>query len=353
MVLSSFGYKEPGWDLTELSPLKSVNLLVAKNATGKTRAIRALQNVTAFLQQKETYGGSRTFETELVFRDSEDSEFRLDYSFGVKDSVVEKERLSVNGHILIQRSKTIAKYDKTTINPPSEKLIVQVRRDQNLYPEIEKLMLWAEGVISVSCSDINPFTIIMTNKFLNPWGFSELVESLQPKELKKVLSCSKELGYNITDIRTIEATAGIKLVQVKERYISNNMVDIQLSSGMLRTLYLLCFMSVVKHNQKLSLLLIDDIGEGLDYRRSTDLGRLIFADCAKNGLQLIASSNDAFMMDVVDIANWQILRRKGTRISVINQSTNPDLFRSFRMTGLSNFDLFSSDFIDGFLNRES
>lgn len=61
MVLSSFGYKEPGWDLTELSPLKSVNLLVAKNATGKTRTIRALQNVTAFLQQKETYGGSRTY----------------------------------------------------------------------------------------------------------------------------------------------------------------------------------------------------------------------------------------------------------------------------------------------------
>lgn len=352
MVLSSFKYTEPGWDLAELAPLKSVNLLVAKNATGKTRTIRALQNVTAFLQQKETFGRIRTFETELVFRDSEDSEFRLEYSFGLKDGVVEKERLSVNDRVLITRSKAIAKYDKVTINPPSEKLIVQVRRDKDLYPKIEQLMLWAEGVTSVSCSDINPFTIIMENKFLNPWGFSELVESLRPQELKKVLYCAKKLGYNITGIKTIEATAGIKLVQVKERYISNNMVDIQLSSGMLRTLYLLCFLSVVKHSPKLSMLLIDDMGEGLDYRRSTDLGKLIFADCEKNGLQLIASSNDVFMMDVVDIANWQILRRKGTKVTVINQSRNPDLFYSFRLTGLSNFDLFSSDFIDGFLNRE-
>lgn len=353
MILSSFGYKEPGWDLAELTPLKSVNLLVAKNATGKTRTIRALQNVTAFLQQKETYGGIRTFETELVFLDSEDSEFRLEYSFGLKEGVVEKEKLSVNGRVLIKRSKTISKYDKIIINPPSEKLIVQVRRDQNLYPEIEQLMSWAEGVISVSCSDINPFTIIITNKLLNPWGFSELVEALRPQELKKVLSCAKKLGYNITWIKTIEATAGLKLVQVKERYISNNMVDIQLSSGMLRTLYLLCFISVIKHSQKLSMLLIDDMGEGLDYRRSTDLGKLIFSDCEKNCLQLIASSNDAFMMDVVDIANWQVLRRKGSKVSVINQSKNHDLFRSFRMTGLSNFDLFSSDFIDGFLNRKS
>lgn len=349
MVLSSFGYKEPGWDLSELAPLKSVNLLVAKNATGKTRTIRALQNVTAFLQQKENYGGIRTFETKLVFQDFENSEFRLEYSFGLKDGVVEKERLTVNGHVLITRSKTIAKYQKDTINPPSEKLIVQVRRDKNSYPEIEQLMQWAEGVTSVSCSDINPFTIIITNKFLNPWGFSELVEALTPQELKKVLSCAKRLGYNITSIKTIEATAGIKLVQVKERYISNNMVDVQLSSGMLRTLYLLCFIYVVKHSSKLSMLLVDDMGEGLDYRRSKDLGNLIFNDCEKNGLQLIASSNDAFMMDVVDIANWQILRRKGTKVSVINQSKSPKLFSSFRMTGLSNFDLFSSDFIDEFL----
>ena len=100
------------------------------------------------------------------------------------------------------------------------------------------------------------------------------------------------------------------------------------------------------------MLLIDDMGEGLDYRRSIDLGKMIFEDCEKNALQLIASSNDAFLMDVVDIANWQVLRRNGSKVRTINQVTHPDLFRDFRMTGLSNFDFFSSDFIDSHLNKQ-
>ena len=163
------------------------------------------------------------------------------------------------------------------------------------------------------------------------------MDALSPDEMKKVLATAKELGYSIASIKTIEATKDVRLVQLKERSISNEMVDMQLSSGMLRTLYLLCFVSVIKHNKKLSMLLIDDMGEGLDYRRSIDLGKVIFEDCQQSGLQLVVSSNDAFLMDVVDISNWQILRRKGNKVSSINQAMNPDMFRKFRMTGLSNF----------------
>lgn len=352
MILSSFVYKEQGWELTELAPLQSVNLLVGRNATGKTRTIRALNNVTSFMQMRETSMGNSTFEANLKFGDIKNPDWKMDYFFRILSGVVEKEVLSVNGVKLIYRTKAIAKYTDQKINPPSDKLVVQIRRDKDLYPEIELLMTWVEGVTSVSCSDINPFTILGTGKFFNPYNFSELVEALSPVEMKKVLATSKELGYDIARITTIEAINGIRLVQLKERYVPKEMIDIQLSSGMLRTLYLLCFVSVIKQNKKLSLLLLDDMGEGLDYRRSTDLGKIIFEDCAQNGLQLIASSNDAFLMDVVDIAHWQILRRKGNKVSTINHALNPDLFRKFRLTGLSNYDLFSSDFIDSYLSRE-
>ena len=352
MILSSFGYKEQGWELTELSHLQSVNLLVARNATGKTRTIRALQNVTSFLQMKQTFMNIHSFEATLKFVEMEKPDWNMDYSFKINEGVVEKEELIVNGAVLIKRTKAIAKYENQRINPPSEKLVVQIRRDKDLYPEIEQLMLWAEGIAAVSCSDINPLTILGLGNFINPYKFSELVDALSPNDKKRVLSTAKELGYNIASIKTLEATKGVRIVQIKEKSISNELVDIQLSSGMLRTLYLLCFVSVIKHNKKLTLLLIDDMGEGLDYRRSTNLGKIVFDDCELNGLQLIASSNDAFLMDVVDIANWQILRRKGNKVSTINQALNPELFRKFRMTGLSNFDLFSSDFIDSYLSRK-
>ena len=352
MILSSFAYKEQGWELTELSHLQSVNLLVARNATGKTRTIRALQNVTSFLQMKQTFMNIRSFEATLKFGKVENPNWKMDYSFKINEGVVEKEELIVNGAVLIKRTKAIAKYENKRINPPSEKLVVQIRRDKDLYPEIELLMLWAEGVTAVSCSDINPFTILGVGNLINLYNFSDLVDALSPSEMKKVLSTAKELGYNIASIKTLEATRGIRIVQLKEISISNELVDMQLSSGMLRTLYLLCFVSIIKHNKNLSLLLIDDMGEGLDYRRSTNLGKIVFDDCALNGLQLVASSNDAFLMDVVDIANWQILRRKGNKVNTINQALNPELFRKFRMTGLSNFDLFSSDFIDSYLSRK-
>ena len=103
-------------------------------------------------------------------------------------------------------------------------------------------------------------------------------------------------------------------------------------------------MQYIKKGNQLSLLLLDDVGEGLDYSRSIHFGKMIFDTCDASKLQLIASSNDAFLMDVVDISHWQVLRRKASKVSVINQSNNTKLFNEFRLTGLSNFDLFSSDF---------
>ena len=61
---------------------------------------------------------------------------------------------------------------------------------------------------------------------------------------------------------------------------------------------------------------------------------MVFDYCSNSNVQLVASSNDAFLMDVVDIAKWQILQRNGSSVTTLNQSRNYDMFRSFRMTGL-------------------
>lgn len=348
MILTSFEYKETGWELKDLAPLKPVNLFVGRNATGKTRSIRAIRNVAQFLQNNDLKT-DQSFETELKFGSKEDKSWTMTYSFKITKDVVEKESLVVNGDILINRTKLTAKYKNTSVDPPSDKLIVQVRRDKSLYPDIEKLMEWAEGVVMVSCSGISNSSFGI-GKVANRYSFSNIVDSLSAEEKKKVISLAKILGYNIAGIKVIEIGNALRFVQLKERSVL--LADTQLSNGMFRTLYLLCFIFFIKHDKKLSLLLIDDLGEGLDYRRSVDLGKMIFNDCKEYGLQLIASSNDAFLMDVVDIADWQVLSRNNGKVTSINSKNNPDLFRKFRMTGLSNFDFFSSDFIDNYLNEQ-
>lgn len=355
MKLSSFSYKSNGWELTEMNAIQTTNLLVGKNASGKTRTIRALQNVTNYMQMKPVAFDIAEFRTRMVFEDAQNGDWKMVYAFEIAKGRVVSEQLIVNGKTLIKRSAEKTVFVNDSINPPAEKLVVQVRRDRAAYPEVEKLMNWAEGVIAISCSNINPFTMILgsTTNLVNPLPFSTIVEALTKEGKKNVLKTAKRLGYDVMDLTTIKSNRELKFVAVNEKYIKNSIMDFQLSSGMMRVLYILCFLEYMKHEDKHSLLLIDDLGEGLDYNRATLLGRMVFEACENEQLQLMASSNDSFLMDVVDISKWQILRRKNSKLKALNQTNTPELFSTFRMTGLSNFDLFASDFIDTFLTHSA
>jgi hypothetical protein len=78
---------------------------------------------------------------------------------------------------------------------------------------------------------------------------------------------------------------------------------------------------------------------------------MIFSLCQENNIQLIAASNDMFLMDVVELEYWNVLQREGSVVTALNEKNSPDLFESFKFTGLSNFDFFSSDFIPQKIER--
>ena len=354
MQLFSFSYKAPEWELDELTPIKLTSLIVGKNAAGKTRTLQSIQNVASFVLSKPFPFPSKTFKTKLVFSDNGDDSWRMTYAFEIEEGKVKSEHLMVHGSSIIQRTTTTARIRKEQINPPADKLVIQVRRDRELFPNIEMLMQLFEGLVFVACSNINPYTNVVPAGFINPIPFSDLVNSLSKEAKKCVLDDAGSLGYYISDISTFVFNNELKFVSVKERYVKQDILDFQLSNGMIRVLYILCLMRYVQSpDNRCTLLLIDDIGEGLDYSRSIHLGNLVFSTCENNGLQLITTSNDAFVMDVVDVSKWQIIRRNKRKISVINKSNKPDLFKKFSMTGLSNFDLFSSDFIDNYLHNNA
>ena len=170
-------------------------------------------------------------------------------------------------------------------------------------------------------------------------------------ELGFVIGEAKELGYQILEISSIEPNSELKLVSIKEKGLKEEILDLHLSNGMIRVLYLLCYLVYVRKTKKCSMLLIDDLGEGLDYSRTVRLGKKLFEFCENEDVQLIASSNDTMLMDVIDVSKWQILQREQGFLCSINQDNNPKLFNDFRLTGLSNSDLFSSDYIDVFMKN--
>lgn len=349
MILSSFRYSTACWELTEMGALKQANLIVGKNASGKTRTINALKSVTSFLQMKpKNFLFDNEFRAELSFTDPDNEAWKMTYTFEITESGVNYEELTVNGETIVKRDPDSSIIKGQSINPPTDKLVVQVRRDRDAYPEIEDLMEWAEGVVAISCSNLNPFTLFPAS-VINPMPLSELVDSLGSDDKDKVIEQAQTLGYDLKSISILQPGGDLKLVVIEENDINSPILDFQLSSGMLRVLYMLFFLANMYRGKKYSMILVDDLGEGLDYKRATLLGKIIFDSCRTNKVQLIASSNDSFLMDVIDLSMWQILRRHKSRVSTINNTNTPELFDEFSMTGLSNFDLFSSDFIDNFL----
>ena len=122
--------------------LQEVNLLVGKNAVGKSKTVRALGNVLLYLMQlSERISVSDVFRCKLLF---EDKDGFISYEFQLSKSNVVYESLTANGETRLYRNESETHLCGEPINPPSNKLTLHVRRDVLQYPFIEKIMLWAE-----------------------------------------------------------------------------------------------------------------------------------------------------------------------------------------------------------------
>lgn len=344
MKLTQFTYRGKDWRLASPINLQEVNLLVGKNAVGKSRTIRALGNVLLYLMQLSERNTLDIFRSELLFEDENDL---ISYEFRLKGADVVYESLKVNGETLLSRNENGTVLCGESINPPVSKLTLHVRRDVVQYPFIEKIMLWAEHACGLCFNEIEmagdsaiPFYILGQGQTL-----FAMVKSLPEKSIQQVIDQAHELGYPIQRIELFEHGSNLKMVLFHEENVKSQLFDALMSKGMFRALYLLIYAQYMSVREFPSLLLIDDLCEGLDYDRSTKLGKILFDFCIEHHIQLIASSNDTFLMDVVDLKYWNILQREGSEVSSIDIIKNPDLFNDFLFTGLSNFDFFSSDYI--------
>ena len=341
MVLSEFTYREAsGWHVERLK-LNLQNLIVGLNSVGKSRTISAIGHVASFIKGEVDAQGD--FSCSLLLENGSS----LEYSFDVVGGQVLVEELKKEGKTLIHRDfSSVKMYDDDTVSPPGSKLLIQVRRDTKQYPEIEEIIQWAEHTsifvfsnITTSPNSLSPYVI--SKEPLLPVMFSSI--SVDQQEMLKAYM--QELGYDVREIKDYEMPSGAKSLHIYEGGIKVTLRPFDLSNGMFRVLCVLLYMIYSSTLSDARCLVIDDMGEGLDYMRSTKLGRIMFDYCAKNRIQLIVTSNDSFLMDSVDLQHWNILQRKGNHVYSINDYNSPKLFEKFRRTGLSSFDILSSNFI--------
>ena len=170
---------------------------------------------------------------------------------------------------------------------------------------------------------------------------------LNDESKKIVVNDFNSLGYKIAEILLdkFPYRQDSDALYVVEDGLESRLSEYQLSQGMFRALALIVYIQHVVQNNYVSIILIDDLGEGLDYERATKLGKLLVEKLENSNIQFIATSNDSFLMDVIPIKYWNILQRDGNTVRALNYHNSKERFDKFLMTGLSNFDLFSSDYL--------
>lgn len=353
MILTRFAYTESTWAIKGEMPLQPVNLLVGRNSVGKSKVIRSIGKIVSYLRQQKELSHHETVRVTLTFSDGDEE---IVYSFSSENGTVTSETLSVNHATYLERGSESAIIQGESINPPANKLVLQVRRDTVQYPYIEKIMSWAEQACGFSFNEIDIAGDNGTS--FNIFGVQpelySMVKSLPEASIQHIIEEANGLGYRIDRIQPLEfESMKLKWVIFHEEGVVVPIMDNSMSKGMFRALYLLIYAEYLSQQGYPSLLVIDDFCEGLDYERSTLLGKLLFDFCMEHHIQLIASSNDTFLMDVVDLDYWNILQRNGSEVYSVNNKEYPDLFNDFRFTGLSNFDFFATDYIQRHLSDKA
>ena len=321
--------------------LRSQNLVVGLNAVGKSRTVSAIGRVARFiLGEKDLLADD--FSCSLLLENGN----KLEYSFEISGGEISAEILKKDGRPIISRERFSAKMNEDLVSPPGNKLLIQVRRDTILYPEIEEIILWAEHTsmfvfsnITTSPDSLSPYAI--SKEPLLPIMFEKISE----KQREQLVGYMKQMAYCIERIEPFEREKGSKTLHIYENGINKPLTPFELSNGMFRVFCVLLYMLYFSTLQDAGCLIIDDMGEGLDYLRSTKLGKIMFSYCKDKNIQLIATSNDSFLMNAIDLQHWNILLRKGNTVHSLNIKNSSDLFERFARTGLSNFDLLSSNFL--------
>lgn len=377
MILKSFSYSEfinnpKFWELQKFD-LNSINLVVGKNACGKTRSLNVIAALSTLLLNAQQVPYRDGF-FEATFEKKENDVLQnIVYMVCIEHSCVQKELLKINDEIYLERhSDGSGRIKNKLINQDLEfkvpnNILMVSRRDEIQYPYLNDLFAWASRLRHfrfAQDSERHSFEIVNQNDMGN--DFVDIRETKKSmlffkkgkREFPSIFAdnVTKDLnaiGYDVETVDLwaqnsiqIQSPVQAKLIGlvIKERDRVDYTDQNSMSDGLFRALSILIHFNYYELAQIKGCVLIDDIGEGLDFERSSKLIKLLIAKAKSIGIQLIMSTNDKFIMNGTDLDYWQVISRQGSSVSVFNKKNSPKIFEDFRFVGLNNFDFFATDF---------
>lgn len=369
--------------------LGDVNLIVGKNASGKSKILRAINLISNLLSGDQSLKSDRILREWILTFNSHSPDDKQVYVLTVDNGTVVEEMLTIGSKIYLNRNKSgegkiWAKKLNVDIDfqTPIDEIAALKRRDTIQHPFFENIYIWASTLRYYQFgTDLgrSVFALVKsikkqslrkeidfkdTEQVIGIFKLGE--EELGTPFIEAIKSDMSSVDYQIDDVGT--KTPAIFLeneteefidrkpecLYVKENDLRQKTEQYSMSQGMFRALSLIIQVNYSLLSGKYSCILIDDIGEGLDFERSSSMIKLLI-NKAKSGLvQLIMTSNDRFIMNGVPLEFWSVIERQTGLAKLHNINNSKQIFDDFKFTGLNNFDFFASQFyVEGFRNEES
>lgn len=159
----------------------------------------------------------------------------------------------------------------------------------------------------------------------------------------RILKAMDQVGYPIKEI-TVREWKGGWTIGVKETNRTVITEVRRLSQGVQRMFTLVTFLTLLELEDHAITVLIDDFGEGLDFEHAGRAAIFLISKAGSTKLQFIVATNDRYVMNAVPLEHWTVLVEEGNRTHVFNYANSKAKFDEFKFTGLNNFDFFSMDF---------
>jgi len=363
----------------ETLSISMVTLLVGKNASGKSRTLNVI-NALAGLVSGATKLAFKSGDYCASFREINSL---YQYELRYDDARVSKEKFSEGDVLLLDRgaggvgkvraSKTGEMLDFQT---PDTELAAVNRRDSLQHPFFEKLFSWGKGVRHFQFGtplgkDHLAFLVKDKSIPVDPRKTAEVIAVLRHglsqfgKEFAQaIMGDMNSIGYNLEDIGlrppeslsvTFEPSpppGELVGLYVKERDLPGVTDQVNMSQGMFRALSVIIQLNYSQRSEQPSCILIDDIGEGLDFDRSCALIDLLMTKAQQSNVQLIMTTNDRFVMNKVPLQYWAVIHRDRNMCTFFNYENSRDKFEAFKLTGMNNFDFFATDFVRSKFSEE-
>jgi len=350
------------WTLTNLT-FSKFTIIAGLNGTGKTKTCNVIRNTV--MKIIEPMKVLMVGNTDLTFNISENQSYK--FMISIEEDInrrrrINKEELYDVGEtaVLFSRDNLLFNrrviYDATSkkhtdYSPPDDTLTFHVRRDKVSYPYIEEIItemkkfhfLDSEEPPALAAGDISggksptqlPIQILPS---LTPLWY----EKIEPGKKIEILDDLNSLDFPIKNIfvkEIIIAGQRIPMLYFEEEGVKGTYDFFQISSGMKKILFVIVFLHLI---EKGSCVLMDNVGDGLDFKRSVNILPIIEKIAADK--QIIISTNNEILLNQTDIRNWNILFREGDIVKAYNYENSKEQLTKFANTGLSNYEYFQDKY---------